>query len=300
MTEPWGISGPAFAGLYLGLLLLPVLVAGGLFLRRYLRRAEPDRALDFPQVALLAGGRNRLAEAAVADLLEREHLRVDGRGTLRRTPSQPSEALGREVAGQVSPHATMYVIRRFLMREKPVSQPVVDELTTRGLLLDVRFLKFLGAGTASAYLTLLVLGVVRLHEGLVLQRPVGFLEGEVALAVFALVGTAGGLVATYGRPVLRTLAGRRALVAQRYERGGLPGAAGAVALGGLAAHPDPGVRIALMWNGMPPRPATRASGSAGGFFIGGGMSGGGGGASCGGGSSCGGGGGGGGGCGCGG
>ena len=82
MTDPWGISGPDFVVLYVGLLgavLLVRVVVSGIAGARALRadHARHGAPPTVYQLAFLAGGPDRAADAAVAALVERGRLRVN-------------------------------------------------------------------------------------------------------------------------------------------------------------------------------------------------------------------------------
>ncbi|WP_410639986.1 TIGR04222 domain-containing membrane protein [Amycolatopsis sp. lyj-346] len=308
MTDTWGIPGPVFAGLYLGLLLLPALV-GALrlgALRRGRSGGAPARA---EELALLTGGRGRAVEFVVARLLERQIIRMDGTGRVHRVRGSAPDDLGRAALVRIGKTGTTVGSVRREVWHHPALVAVENGLIARGLLVDARKVRSIRVGTAFAYWALVVLGVVRLIEGSSTGHPVGFLLGLLVLGTAAAVFVTTRAVKT--PEVKATAAGRAA--AEAAERAGVlaAGPAGEVAAGGFGRHPDKDVRLAVSRSTA--APATRghsrrgrSTAAAGGGFVGyyGGSSssGGGGGSSCGGGggSSCGGGGGGGGGGGCGG
>ncbi|MBE7163503.1 MAG: hypothetical protein INR72_19865, partial [Williamsia herbipolensis] len=80
MAPTWGISGPAFLGLWVLLafmtLLLPHLARATVRGRPPGGR-EPDLTLTPPQLGALAAGDDRAVAASVAGLLESGRLRVD-------------------------------------------------------------------------------------------------------------------------------------------------------------------------------------------------------------------------------
>lgn len=281
MTDTWGIPGPAFAGIYLFLLLIPMAYAGIAVARARVGTpaAEPLRRVE--EAALLAGGPERVGDAVVAAMIAREQLRVDSFGRLHRTSSAPDDELGRVAVEFVRPKGSSPDAVRRGVSESPAVKALVSELTGRGLLVDPEDARRPWKATSVAYGVLIALGVVRLIAGAQTNHPVGFLVAllvlAVALGVFSLVW------ATRPVPVTPTRAGRASLEDAQV----LPeGPVGAVVLSGLDSHPDRAVREAIA-RATPPR-RSRANGwaaaSGGGmFFGGGGSSCGGGGASCGGG-----------------
>jgi uncharacterized protein (TIGR04222 family) len=300
MTDTWGIPGPVFTGLYLGLLLIPLLYAVGrtAVLRRGHAGGSPER---IEQVALLTGGRTRVGEVVVAGLLERQLIRLDGTGRLHRVRGSASDDLGRAALERIgTTGASVGEVRATVGRHPSVAQ-LETELVARGLLTDVRELRLTLVVTAVAYWVLLVVGVVRLIAGASAGHAVGYLLGLLVLTtVAAIVATTRAANAPQAKA---TAAGRAAIEEARRAGTLASGGAGAVATGGFGSHPDKDVRLAVSRSTQPStrvlsrrsRWAGVGSGTAVGYY--GGSSCGGGGSSCGGGGGGCGGGGGGGGCG---
>ncbi|MDQ7803389.1 TIGR04222 domain-containing membrane protein [Amycolatopsis sp. A133] len=298
MTDTWGIPGPVFAGLYLALLLLVALgaVVRAALLARGHAGGPPERA---EELALLLGGRTRLGELVVAQLLERQVVRLDGTGRLHRVRGSAPDDLGRAALVRIGKTGSSVDRVRAEVRHHPSATALEAGLVARGLLTDVRKLRLTWVLTAVAYWALFVLGVVRLIAGSATGHPVGFLLGLLALnTVAAVFGT---VRAANKREVKATVAGRAA--AEEARRAGtlVAGPAGAVAADGFGGHPDKDVRLAVsratqQSTARPRRSrwANAGGGAAVGYYGGSSCSGGGGGSSCGGGGGgCGGGGGGG-------
>ncbi|MEA5366032.1 TIGR04222 domain-containing membrane protein [Amycolatopsis sp., V23-08] len=299
MTDTWGIPGPLFTGLYLGLLLIPLIHA--VVRTRALQRGHAGGSPQTTEeLALLTGERTRLGEVVIARLLERGLIRMDGNGRLYRIRSSSSNVLDRVALERISKAGTSVDLVRSTVEPLPAVAELEAGLAARGLVADVRKLRLTSVTTAVAYWALFVLGVVRLIAGSSTGHPVGFLVVLLLLnAVAALVGTV--RAAKVVPEAKATDAGRAA--AEEARRAGTltSGAAGAVASSGLAAYPDKEIRAAVSravhaaarTYARPSGRSSWAGGTAVGFF--GGSSCGGGGSSCGGGggSSCGGGGGGG-------
>ncbi|MFJ7216810.1 TIGR04222 domain-containing membrane protein [Amycolatopsis sp. NPDC098790] len=298
MTDTWGIPGPAFAGLYLGLLLLPALSAAIrlALLRQGRRGGVPERA---EELALLTGGRLRAGEFVVTRLLDQQAVRLDGTGRLSRVKGSAADDLGRAALLKIGKHGSTIDRVRATVADHPAMRELETALTGRGLLADARKVRSAWVAAAVAYWLLVVLGVVRLIAGSSTGHPVGYLLGLLAAGVVvAIVVT---VKARNEPPVKATAAGRAA--AEEARRAGtlVAGPAGAVAAGGFDEHPEKDVRLAAgratQRAATRPRRRTRFAGAGGGAAVGyyGGSSCGGGSSSCGGGggSSCGGGGGGG-------
>jgi uncharacterized protein (TIGR04222 family) len=303
MTDTWGIPGPLFAGLYLGLLLLPAGYAAvrTLLLRRGRAGGVPERA---EELALLTGGRARAGEFVVARLLERQTIRMDGTGRVHRVRGSDADDLGRSALARISKTGTAVDSVRREVRHHPALVDLENGLIARGLLVDARKVRLTWVFTAVAYWALVVFGVVRLIAGSSTGHPVGFLLGLLLLGLVAAIFVT--TRAANAPEVKATSAGRAA--AREAERAGVltAGSAGAVAAGGFDSHPDKDVRLAVSRSTVVSatrqysrrgRWAAAGGGGVAGYY--GGSSCGGGGSSCGGGGGggCGGGGGGGGGCG---
>jgi uncharacterized protein (TIGR04222 family) len=301
MTDTWGIPGPAFAGIYLFLILIPAVLAAVQVGRARVGRQPGQQLRSLGEVAMLAGGPVRVTDTVVADLVDREQLRFDSLGRLHRTSlHQPSDELGKAAVALVRPTGSSLDTIRWDMRDSEPVKQLRDGLVERGLLIDAREVRRPWKFAAIAYGALLLLGVVRLISGASAGHPVGFL---VALLVLVLIALVVSVVKAADGPVAKpTKAGKATLDEVWQQQDLIAGTPGSVALGGLSSHPDQAIRRAA-GQATPARARANHSGSgwiAGGGFFGGSASscGGGGGASCGGGgSSCGGGGGGGGGCG---
>ena len=289
MTDTWGIPGPAFAGIYLILLLIPAayaaVQAGRAGTGTYL--TEPLRRVD--EVAMLAGGPDRVADTVIAGLLEREQLRIDSLGKLHRTSLHPSDTLGKTAVEFVRPAGSSPALVRSVLRDCAVVTALTAELTDRGLMVGPERVQRAWRLAAMAYGVLIALGIARLISGTISGHPVGYLIALLLLTVVAVVVT--GRKAAKEPPVRATTSGEAALEAARTSRTLVKGTIGAVALGGLANHPDKEIRQAA-GREVPARPRTGRSRSNAGWAMGGFYYGGGGGSSCssGGGSSCGGGG----------
>lgn len=298
MTDTWGIPGPLFTGLYLGLLLLPALYAGvrTLLLRRGHAGGAPQSA---EELASLTGGRTRVGEVVVAKLLERQVVRMDGTGRLSRVRGSASDDLGRAALLRIGKHGSSVDRVRTAVGEHPAAAELEAGLVDRGLLADVRKLRRTRVGTAVAYWALLVLGLVRLIAGASTGHAVGYLVGLLVLNLVVAGFATARAVKSPG--VQATAAGRAAAEEARRAATLVAGPAGAVASGGLSGHPDKDVRLAISRATQQstvryPRSRPRWAGAGGGAAVGyyGGSSCGGGGSSCGGGGGgCGGGGGGG-------
>ncbi|MFC0431560.1 TIGR04222 domain-containing membrane protein [Kutzneria buriramensis] len=290
--DPWGLTGAQFLEWYFVGIGAAIVLA--LVIRNLPKLAgDPIHGVRPSAVdaGWLAGGPGRAVEAAIAGMLASGALRADSGGLLRSTGAVTArdgltaDILARTQAGHSFPDVIEYLGRRTALWE------VGAGLAEQGLLLSPRAEKLNRLLAAVPTLGVLIVGIVRLVNGISLSRPVGFLWlsliGTVIL-LFVLVVTRRRSVCTgTGRRVLREL-----------RRMPSPDVATTVALRGLRHYPDVRIAEALRRSevlGRRQRTMATSSGAAAGFFIGGGGGGGCGGG--GGGGGCGGGGGGGGGCG---
>ncbi|MDI5981360.1 TIGR04222 domain-containing membrane protein [Amycolatopsis magusensis] len=289
MEEPWGISGPMFIGLYVCLLIAPLVVAvlGRMALAAAgSRSADSYRPGNVYEVAYLAGGADRVTETAVASLLERGTFRADSTGQVHGAGAVPDDAVERAVHHIVQRRGSVKMPGlRKEMRSADVIRGMEQHLARAGLIRPVRGRARLRRLVHLLYLAVLAVGVARLVNGISLDRPVGVLIFLVILAAVAtLIATAVARSTPRGRPTAQgsvQLASARNWQSrqQAATAGGAPprsssalpmlaGAAGAVAIGGMMMYPDEEMRTAL---------AAPSSGGASGGDGGGGSCGGGGG-----------------------
>ena len=221
-----------FTGFYAVALLVPAALA--LFSRRRLRAGRPGSVTGIEEVAMLAGGPARVGDVVLARMLARGQAKLNSLGRLYSTSRRPEDALGRAALTAATPAGARRAVARH-----PEVRTLTAELVRRGLLLDPRrpwVIPFLG------YAVLSGLGV-----GYVTRGP------EAALfAVSVVAAIVCGTLAVRRRPGGPTVAGQAALHAAEVH-----GPLGAVALGGLAAHPDAAIRRAAQRKGGDPMAGAR-------------------------------------------
>ncbi|HEY3481850.1 MAG TPA: TIGR04222 domain-containing membrane protein, partial [Streptomyces sp.] len=200
MDDPWGISGPDFVVLYIALLgavlLLRVIVAG-VVASRALRSGQerPGPPPTVYQLAFLAGGPDRAVDAAIAALVDRGQLRVNSYRQVSQAGARPSEPLEQAVfdAAQLKTTATL----RGYGRRSAAMRALEEGLDQRGLLASAAAKRQSRTFGLVLQLAVLVLGVVRLVNGISLGRPVGVLVFLVL--VLGVVRLVNGI--SLGRPV---------------------------------------------------------------------------------------------------
>ncbi|NIH79632.1 TIGR04222 domain-containing membrane protein [Amycolatopsis viridis] len=242
----WGLPLPAFLVICVGLVLLPILVllVGPRLLKG--RAAAPHRTPGPAELGFLAGGPMRAIDAALADLLERQRVRVSYAGRLTTTGDRPpADELGAAVWTSVHHErgaATLHTVRAAL-RGGTVLDVARERLAEAGLLVEQGPLKNIRRLAAVLMAAVAVVAFTSFPGG-------GFL---LALAPAAILWAVTGLP---GRRPPRTRTGDEVV---RSASG--TSAAQAVALGGLTRYPDRKIAEAL--DGAPaPRP-QKSRGSAG-------------------------------------
>jgi uncharacterized protein (TIGR04222 family) len=252
--DTWGIPGPVFLGLFVVLVVVAWLV-GPLARWNLDRRAARGTPVtpSLEELALLAGGRKRLIETAIARLVDGGVLRISHQRHLTPTGRPPVGDLDEAVVGAVESHPAMSTNGVLLrVHHGAAVRAIEDGARAKGLLHDpdaVRRSKHLAVGALGL---VELLGVLRLAAGIARGASVAFL---VVLVVIVAVIT---LVTVVAVPLHRpTPLGRETLAryrnpamapaggTSRTAMAGEFGVAGLVALGGFAMFPDPQVASLL-------------------------------------------------------
>ncbi|GAA4030034.1 TIGR04222 domain-containing membrane protein [Allokutzneria multivorans] len=294
MTEPWGISGPAFLALYCAL-IIGVLLVNNVWGRRQRRVGDhgvPVGTLIPPpyHLAFLVGGARRAAETALATLLADGRLRIASTGLVSRTSGGvTSDPLENAVLDKANTVRARTVVDRAM--ESPACGAIADDLADRGLLVPQSVVRSRLRWISLLFLAVLLVGVLRVVDGVSAARPVGFLIPLVAIAGIATMITRSasrrvqaGKRTALGDRVAAEARGRHNHHADEPDLVGVSTfgfAAGAVLFGGLALYPDAQIQDALTYTPPPVSGGGSDGGGSGG--DGGGSS------SCGGGGGCGGG-----------
>jgi uncharacterized protein (TIGR04222 family) len=296
MGQPWGLSGPQFLGVYVAALAAVIIVV--LLFRRAMRSAPgtyPAPELSPYEVGYLSGGPRRAAEVIIADLAGAGDLRVDSRGRIsepaRSIPGVRSgpfaDSFNRIWPDGMPPDGERTARVRDRLSADPRVTGIGAGLRARSLLISGARLSRLRMVTAAAIAVLLIAGIARIIEGAGNHRPVTYLVMLVIGAAIASIALARAACGANQPTSLgaRYLSSRPWSVPQGLSAGygGVirpsPGevVAGAslfgVALAGLGAVEDPGLRTALI-AGLPS--TSGGSSSCGGGGCGGGGCGGGG------------------------
>lgn len=178
--NPLDLPGPAFLALYVTLICMAV-VAGMIFPRWLREEGRATRVTDMGEIAYLAGGADRFAEAVVARLLSVKALTIIDRerfGTLDTTRAvTPAE---RSVVALQPPVAWQQVVRTLT----EAAEPVRRRLVSAGLMLDRDEVWRLRLWQSAPYILVLFLGAAKCVVGSQRGHPIGFL---ILLMVFTLI-----------------------------------------------------------------------------------------------------------------
>lgn len=202
---PFDLPGPQFLALY-GLLLVAA-IAFGLIIPRLLRPAGMDGPVTAgDEMALLAGGETRLAEAVTASLLASGAIAMQGKRVAILQPNATTSRAGQAVLALPTP-ANWNAVAGAVKAE---SRQLWHRLAARGLMITGPEASRLRKLQTLPYFLLLAFGAVKLVIGMVRDKPVGFL---IALLVVTAVAT----MLRYGNVDRRTQAGVNAVRSARQD-----------------------------------------------------------------------------------
>ncbi|MEV6013204.1 TIGR04222 domain-containing membrane protein [Streptomyces sp. NPDC051976] len=215
MSQPWGLSGPQFLGVYAGVCVLSIVLVKVIWVavRRSAGPAVPVTA-DVYTLALLSGGSARVVDTAVQALVESGQLRVSrdhvitvcGTGI----PEEPVQRAVLACVGRVK-STNLTGVRRLSAAADPVTR-ISRAAAEQGLLLSPgRRRKARAAMVLPA--AVFGMGVARLVNGVRLHRPVGL------LVLFLVITVVVSLIVAAGVPKI-TQAGQD--LRDRARKGGGP------------------------------------------------------------------------------
>jgi uncharacterized protein (TIGR04222 family) len=197
---PFDLTGGPFLLLYGVLFLLAVL--GCFALSEWLRpEGRPGKADDADELAVLAGGAPRLAEAIVARLLADHAMDITDRRELR---IHRSEAVRSTAERRVMALASPATWKDVLGAIKVEAEVIEARLERKGLLMDAATRKQMRFWQTSPLFALMVFGAIKWGVGTLRDRPVGFLTALLIVTAFvALI--------RFAKLDAATRSGRRAL-----------------------------------------------------------------------------------------
>ena len=181
---PFDLTGGAFLALY-GVLFIATVVAG-FAIPRWLR---PDggsgRTSDVDQLAYLAGGTTRLADAVIARMLAAGSLVLEGKSAFRVVAGARADSVVERAILKLSSPTSLAKLQRAATSVAPTT---VAALGRAGLLIEVNTAWQVRLFQTAPYLLLLAFGAIKWQIGTLRDRPVGYLTALlVVTAVFALI-----------------------------------------------------------------------------------------------------------------
>jgi uncharacterized protein (TIGR04222 family) len=226
---PLDLHGPEFLLLYCELALIALIAS--FVVPRYLRpEGRPAMAVDENELALLAGGRVRFAEAVAVRLLAAGSAVVQSGGTFQIRDLRRGHTLAeRRVVALGSP-----------VRWKDILKAVADpaeaaerKLEQRGLLMDAANAMQLRLIQTAPLLLLFLFGVAKWSVGALRDKPVGILTALLVVTFFAAL-LRFGVIDRRTRAGMTALADARLAAARMRRAAPSDEAALAVALFGTA------------------------------------------------------------------
>ena len=197
---PFDLTGGPFLILYAALFLV-TFIAGIVIARRLRPDGQRRRVADLDQLAWLAGGRARFADALVARMLSAGALKLTGKDMF---------SIGRrEAAATPAEHSVIALEPPVRWRDiagnlKGYAEPLERRLEQAGLLMSRKERANIAFWATLPYLMLFTFGATKWVIGDMRDRPVGYLT--VALLVTAVLG-----IIRYFTIDRRTKAGRWAV-----------------------------------------------------------------------------------------
>jgi uncharacterized protein (TIGR04222 family) len=196
---PFDLTGGPFLILYLSLFLVTI-IAGIVIPRRLRPDGQRRRVADLDQIAWLAGGRARFADALVARMLSAGALKLTGKDMFsmgqRDAAATPAE---RSVIALEPPIRWADISRNL----KGYAEPLERKLEQAGLTMSAKERANIAFWAALPYLMLFTFGATKWVIGDLRDRPIGYLT--VALLFTAFFG-----IIRYFTIDRRTKAGLRA------------------------------------------------------------------------------------------
>lgn len=182
--SPFDMTGGPFLQLY-GIFFVLTIIAGFVIPRWLKPEGRTARSATVDELAFLAGGRARFADALVSRLLARRALSMVGKDKFQADARDAGASAAERSVLALSPPTRWSTIENVL---KGHADPIEEKLVSAELLMDrgtawqMRFWQTL------PYLLLLGFGTIKWEVGVSRDRPVGFLTMFLLVtAIFALI-----------------------------------------------------------------------------------------------------------------
>lgn len=181
---PFDLTAGPFLALY-GVVMAATVIAGGLIPSWLRPEGRPGRVAGQDQLAYLAGGKVRLAEAAVTRLLASGAMAVADKTRLRiRDRGQGDSPIERALLAISSPASWKEVT----MATTDHAAVLERELIGKGLLMDTAMRWQMRMWQTLPYLLAVAFGWIKIEVGEMREKPVEYLTAmTVAMAVFGLM-----------------------------------------------------------------------------------------------------------------
>ena len=182
--SPFDLTGGSFLQLY-GILFLLTLAAGSIIPRWLRPEGNSPRSVSVDELAFLAGGRTRFADALIARLLSRRALSITGGNRFAPDRREAGETPAERSVLALTPAAPWNVIEGTL---RPHARSVEERLIASGLLMDGGTVLQMRFWQTLPYFLLIGFGAIKLDVGLARDKPVGYLAAAlIVTAVLALI-----------------------------------------------------------------------------------------------------------------
>jgi len=182
--SPFDMTGGPFLQLYITLFILTI--AAGAFIPRWLRaEGRSPRNVSVDELAFLAGGKARFADAVVSRLLARRALSMVGKDRFQADMREAGQDAAEHSILALSQPARWSAIEHVLRRH---ADPIEERLVSADLLIDRSTAWQMRFWQTLPYLLLLGFGTIKWEIGVSRDRPVGFLTLLLVMTgIFALI-----------------------------------------------------------------------------------------------------------------
>lgn len=181
-ANPFDWYGGAFLALYAFLLVGAILCS--LLIAAWLRpEGQPGAVGDDDELALLAGGRNRLGEAVLARLLARRAITIGHEGVYTHVSPTGASSAERDLLSLPSPFRWKAASEMIAGAATQLEQRLID----RGLLMELEEQRRLRAYAVLPLVLLTGFGLIKVMVGLSRERPVGYLLAFLAVTVIVAI-----------------------------------------------------------------------------------------------------------------
>lgn len=181
-ANPFDWYGGAFLALY-GILFVAALIVGAAIAAWLRPEGRSLPVTDEEELAVLAGGPDRLTETVLARLMARGAAIIDG-GRLSFAASVAGGSSIERDLGSLPAPAKWTAIRS---RVAQAAERIEDQLVARGLLMERDEARQLGLYAAIPLAVLFLFGLTKMQIGFARERPIGFLVLFLVVTAIAVL-----------------------------------------------------------------------------------------------------------------